>query len=129
MGQRACCIARRSLLFIAEVKIGSLQGVLNLFTVFLVLSEVERKGLRSLSSWRLVQLEDVYILSLNTLLDVLALIIALVALSAERNVSAPFLGRHGSFREEAELLLLKKHSVLVLGYLFLVAVKVASVDF
>ena len=82
-----------------------------------------------MASWRLVQLQDVNILSLNTLLDVLALIIALVAFSAERNVSAPLLRRHGRFWEEAELLLLKKHSVLVFGNLFLVAVKVASVDF
>ena len=54
---------------------------------------------------------------------------ALVAFSAEWNVSAPLLRWLGSFWEEAELLLLKKHSVLVLGYLFFVAVKVTSVDF
>ena len=82
-----------------------------------------------MTSWRLVHLQDVNILSFTALLNVLGLVMALVAFSAERNVSAPLLRWLGSFWEEAELLLLKKHSVLVLGYLFLVAVKVASVDF
>ena len=82
-----------------------------------------------MASWRLVQLQNVNILSFTTLLNVLGLVMTLVALSAERNVSAPLLGWHSRFWEEAELLLLKKHSVLVLGDLFLVAVKVASVDF